>query len=300
MLKIFKTDNQLEVPEKNINFLEFVEEHERKLLKNKEQRLKNFNNSLASTNTGITTTVNNLSKKADIMKLDRPFSGGILKNDIKQNKSLFKKQKLPISRPKTAKNAMLEFEKSQEQKMSIGNPSSNEDKAADNESNHLPEIMENSSKNSSANFELSPSKDEFGISLKLGNIKQSPMVSIQQTSRDKYQEDSQKGDEQNYKVIYSKNINKSSSVNNLLRSSRRNPCEMANEPSMHTYKGSKDLVIMKESVGDCTSDVHTQLNLGSPVTKQKQIAKPEIIVSNKPKRPSSAGNRLNLEHDEPL
>jgi hypothetical protein len=183
--------------------------------------------------------------------------------------------------------------------MSVGIPSSNEDKAGTNESNYLPEIRENSSKNSSTNFELSPSKDDFVNSLKLGNIKQSPMVSIMQTSRDKYQENSLKCDDTKYNTNFPMNINKSSSAHTLLLSSRRNPCEMANEPSMHMYKKSKEIIGVKGSVGDRTSDGHTQLNLGSPVLNKQQV-KPDKIASNKPKRPSSAGNRLINEHDEPL
>jgi hypothetical protein len=194
---------------------------------------------------------------------------------------------------------MMDLEKSEDQKMSVGILSSNEDKAATSESNHLPEIREDSSKNSSTNFELSPSKDDFGNSQKLGNVKQSPMVSIVQTSRDKYQENSLKGDDTKYNTNFPVNINKSSSVHTLLMSSRRNPCEMANEPSMHIYNKSKEIVGVKGSVGDRTSDGHTQLNLGSPVLNKQQV-KPEKIVSSKPKRPSSAGDRHNIEYDEPL
>ena len=113
------TENKIEpkVPQMNTDFLSFVEKHEQMYKSNKDRRLLQKDSSIGSTNTKMTTNINNVSKKTTVIKPNRPFSGDTIKQGCK-GKRLVKK-KLPLSRPKTAKGLQPTLEKSEEKKCSL-------------------------------------------------------------------------------------------------------------------------------------------------------------------------------------
>lgn len=121
--------------------MSFVEEHEKAHQINKDRRLKNKDNSVASTNTGNTNSVKNLCLKPNQLKPNRPFSGDLTNQDQKKEKILFKK-KIPLARPKTAKPENLGLEEGTNRYTTFNPCSTEEEKALDNRSSHLPEILE--------------------------------------------------------------------------------------------------------------------------------------------------------------
>jgi len=265
------------------DFLSFIEEKEKNLAQFKETRKYDS----ASTLAGWTTIGNTISKKDLELKQERPFSGGISKEENKGIKWLVKR-KQPFSRPKTANNALNQLEKSHEHKLSTLNPSSNED--GNTISNHLPEIIETENQNSSTDFELSSenSNDLLENSKIFEKLRRSPTNSDHKnkTEDDKIltQEKSQ------YNLDNSRGI----SEQNPLKSSRRNPCEMANEISTHISKNQNQMEIRK--MKDNESYLNTQL-MGSPV-HESRIEKLKPL--NKLKRPNSANVKPINTKDEPI
>ena len=134
----------------NSDFLSFVEKHEKLQEMNKNRRIKNKDNSLASTNTGVTTNINFTSQ--GITKIVRPFSG----NENKQIslKNGFEAEKKIIVRPKTAQ-IQNNSKHSNDNKMSIVTPSNIENDKQDDFSNRLPLIEEKSSQKSFSEYRIS-------------------------------------------------------------------------------------------------------------------------------------------------
>jgi hypothetical protein len=288
------------VPEKSNDFLKFVELHEKQYLTNKERRSKE--GSTASTVTANTTNFNRLEMKVEQIRLNRPFSGDAMRQEKKEEGDLVKR-KAPFERPKTAKNDTLGLERSTENKLSSLGQSSHEKERQLERSNRLPEIIENSSRKSSTEYEYSSenSKEECNELMKPTRGLPSPDISeVKISNNNPFEAKDSEYDENEFKTDFfpqNKITKRMSEHDNMLEILKVDRCEM--DPSERMFKESDGGVKIKDSFADCQSDLYTQLNLGSPVQNKNCENLIQEPIRLKPKRPSSAGNHIprNDRHD---
>lgn len=254
------------LPEKNSDFLKFVEEHEKRHLVNKERRSKEVDSE--SVMTANSTVGNRLERKVEQIRLHRPFSGDVMR----QEEAELVRRKGPAERPKTAKNDALGLERSTDNKLSSFGHSSHEDEKLLERSNKLPEIVEGSSKKSSTDYEYSSenSKDEYEDIMRPTRDIPSPGMSEVKSSKANPMEakESEYGQSE-FKTDFllpDKITKRISDQNNMFENSRGDQYEMDHSERM--FKESDGGVKIKDSFADCQSDLYTQLNIGSPVQNQ--------------------------------